>query len=192
MRKTTDRIREEAKARADDRDLTSRTDLKRQEQSKEEELKRLALELVGLKPAQLGRLQLDAVLLEAIQHAQSLGDRKARGRQVGVVRQQLRSLAAAAHALAERVTALKAGMLPSAPPVAQAPAVNEGAEQWLERFIGEGEAALEEFLLAYPEADRQALRQGLRAMQRALNSGVTTGAGQRATTRLREELLRWL
>jgi ribosome-associated protein len=194
MRKLTDRLREEAKARADDRDLTSRSDLRREENAKEIELKRLALELVGLKAAQLGRLQLDAELLEAIEHAQALGDRKAKGRQIGVVRQQLRALGTAGFVLRDRVAALKTGTLPRAPAPApeSKPKLDSASEGWVERLLAEGEGALEEFFAAYPEADRQTLRQGVRAMLRALDSGVTTPTARRASERLREEIERWV
>lgn len=193
MRKLTDRLREQAKADADDRDLTSRSDLRRAENSKEDRLKRLAQTLVELKPAQLGRLQLDDELLEAVQHAQALGDRRAQSRQIGVVRQHLRTQADGTKALGERVAALKAGMLPSAPPPPPPPeAENEQLEQWLDRFVNEGDSALEEFLTAYPEADRQALRQGTRLVAHARDSGVASSTSARAEARLRAELQRWL
>lgn len=193
MRKLTDRLREKAKADADDRDLTSRSDLRRAENTKEDRLKQLAQTLVDLKPGQLGRLQLDDELLEAVQHAQALGDRRAQSRQIGVVRQHLRTQADGTKALSERVAALKAGMLPSLPPPAAPPqAGNEQQELWLERFVNEGDPALEEFFVAYPEVDRQVLRQGTRVVARARDSGIASAASAKAEARLRAELQRWL
>jgi ribosome-associated protein len=193
MRKTTDRLREQAKAAADDRDLTSRSDLRRAENDKEDKLKRLAQSLVDLKPAQLDRLQLDAELMEAVLHAKSLGDRRAQSRQIGVVRQHLRSQADIGKALGERVEALKAGLLPSVPRPAPAPKVgNARLESWIDRFVNDGEAALEEFFGTYPEADRQTLRQSTRLVARARDSGASTTASSRAESRLRAELARWL
>ncbi len=193
MRKLTDRLREQAKADADDRDLTSRSDLRRAENTKEERLKRLAQTLVKLKPSQLERLQLDEELLEAVQHARALGDRRAQSRQIGVVRQHLRTQADGARALGERVAALEAGMLPSTRPAPQPAEVDdERLEQWLERFSSEGEPALEEFFASHPEADRQALRQDTRLVARARESGVAGGPAARAEARLRAELQRWL
>lgn len=193
MRKLTDRLREQAKADADDRDLTSRSDLRRAENDKEERLKRLAQTLVSLKPAQLQRLQLDDELLEAVQHAQALGERRAQSRQIGVVRQHLRIQPDAAKALGERVAALEAGRLPSAP--APAPVTEPEDDRvavWLDRFVNEGDPALEEFFASFPEADRQALRQGARLVARTRHGGVSSSASTRAEARVRAELQRWL
>jgi ribosomal 50S subunit-associated protein YjgA (DUF615 family) len=128
-----------------------------------------------------------------VQHAKALGERRAQSRQIGVVRQHLRTQPDGARGLAERVAALKAGMLPSAPPPAPPPAAaNEQLEQWLDRFVNEGDTALEAFFGEYPEADRQALRQGTRVLARARDTGVASSNSARAEERLRAELQRWL
>jgi len=191
MRKLSDRLREQAKAEADDRDLTSRSDLRREQDVRETELKRLAVELVRLTAKQLERLQLNELLLESITHAQALANEKAKNRQIGVVRQHLRDEPDDARALRERVRALKDGLLPSIAP-ARAPEPNEDIEAWVERFIANGDTAIEEFLALYPEAERQALRQGTRALARARDMEVTSTAAQRSAARLREEIARWL
>jgi len=192
MRKLSDRLREQAKAEADDRDLTSRSDLRREQNTRETLLKRLAVDLVRLNPKQLERLQLHELLLESITHAQALSNEKAKNRQIGVVRQNLRDEPDDARALRERLAALKDGLLPSVPPArAPAPKANQAVEAWLERFIAEGDPAFDEFFALYPEADRQALRQGTRALARARDVGVASAAAQRAEERLREEIARW-
>jgi ribosome-associated protein len=192
MRKLSDRLRVQALADADDRDLTSRSDLRRESNARELLLRKLAEDLVRLNPRQLERLALDAELLESVQHAQSLGDVKARSRQIGVVRQQLRTQADTARELRERVVALKAGALPSAPPPRDPEPVNEAVDGWVERFLSEGDTAIEEFLAEHAEADRQALRQGARALARVRDSGTSSGASNRSALRMREELQRWL
>jgi ribosome-associated protein len=193
MRKLSDRLREQAKAAADDRDLTSRSDLRREQNARETLLKRLAVELVRLTPRQLERLQLNELLLDSITHAQALGNEKAKNRQIGVVRQNLRDEPDDARALRERLAALKDGLLPSTPPVrAPEPEANEAVEGWIDRFITEGDTALEEFLVLYPEADRQVLRQGTRAVARARDMEAPSTAAQRAELRLREEIARWV
>jgi ribosome-associated protein len=193
MRKLSDRLREEAKAAADDRDLTSRSDLRREQNVRETELKRLAVELVRLTARQLDRLQLNELLLESITHAQALRNEKAKNRQIGVVRQHLRDEPDNARALRERVAALKDGLLPSTPPArAPEPAASEAVAGWIERFIAEGDPALEEFFGLHPDADRQALRQGTRALAQARDLGVASTAAQRAGARLREEIARWV
>jgi ribosomal 50S subunit-associated protein YjgA (DUF615 family) len=83
MRTLSDRLRERAKAEADDRDLTSRSDLRREQQVRETALKRLATTLVNLKPKQLERLALDEPLLEAIALARSMPTALALNRQIG-------------------------------------------------------------------------------------------------------------
>ena len=192
MRKLSDRLREQAKAEADDRDLTSRSDLRREQNTRETLLKRLAVDLVRLNPKQLERLQLHELLLESITHAQALSNEKAKNRQIGVVRQNLRDEPDDARALRERLAALKDGLLPSVPPArAPAPKANQAVEAWLERFIAEGDPAFDEFFGLYPEADRQALRQGTRTLARARDVGVASAAAQRAEERLREEIARW-
>jgi ribosome-associated protein len=193
MRKLSDRLREQARAEADDRDLTSRSDLRRAQDVRETQLKRLAVELVRLTAKQLERLQLNELLLESITHAQALSNEKAKKRQIGVVRQHQRAEPDDARELRERLTALKDGLLPSLAPARQPAAKpTEAVEGWIERFIAEGDAAFEEFLGSHPEADRQALRQGTRALARARDAGVATTAAQRAEARLREEIARWL
>jgi ribosome-associated protein len=192
MRKLSDRLREQAKAEADDRDLTSRSDLRRAQDERETQLKRLAVELVRLTAKQLERLQLNELLLESVTHAQALSNEKAKNRQIGVVRQHLRDEPDDARALRERLTALRDGLLPSvAPTRAPAPKPNQAVEAWVERFIAEGDTALEEFFALHPEADRQVLRQGTRALARAQELGAATPTAQRAGARLREELARW-
>ncbi|HEU4583370.1 MAG TPA: ribosome biogenesis factor YjgA [Polyangiaceae bacterium] len=191
MRKLSDRLREQAKAEADDRDLTSRSDLRREQNARETQLKRLAVALVRLTPKQLERLQLHELLLESITHAQALSNEKAKNRQIGVVRQHLRDEPDDARELRERLEALKDGLLPSLPP-APTPRANEAIEAWIERFIAEGDSAFDEFFATYPEADRQQLRQGTRAVARARDTGVATPAARRAEQRLHEELARWV
>ncbi len=192
MRKLSDRLREAAKAAADDRDLTSRSDLRREQNARETLLKRLAVDLVRLTPKQLERLQLNELLLDAITHAQALSNEKAKNRQIGVVRQNLRDEPDDARSLRERLAALKDGVLPSIAPRAPEPELNEDVESWVERFIADGDTAIEEFLGSYPEADRQALRQGTRAEARARDVGAGSPAVQRAAARLREEIARWV
>lgn len=175
------------------REVPSRTEKRREARTKETRLIALALELVGLKPKQLDRLDLDAELLEAVTHAQSLEDRRARNRHMGVVRQQLRSQADDGEALQARVSALKGiGVFPGTPPAPPpARAVNEALEGWVDRLAEEGDAALEEFFRLYAEADRQAVRQAARAAARARQNGLPPSLVGSAEERLRAVLAQW-
>jgi ribosome-associated protein len=172
------------------REIPSRTEKRREARTKETRLIALALELVALKPKQIERLGLDEELREAVTHAQSLEDRRARNRHMGVVRQQLRTQADDGQELEARVAALKGlGAFPSVPPTPPpARVVNEALEGWVDRLAEEGDAALEEFFRLYTEADRQAVRQAARAAGRARQNGLPASAAEQ---RLRAVLEQW-
>jgi ribosome-associated protein len=196
MRKS-DRSQQAAPPEAQGREWISRTVRRRGEHNRDETLKKLAQELVALKPRQIERLQLDAELLESITHCQSLEDPKARNRQIGVVRQHLRAQGQAALDLTERIAGLKgagAGACPTAPPPPPEPIPesNPVLAGWVERLAEEGDAALDEFMTLYPGADRQGLRQAARATAKARQAGPARAAALRATARLREALEAWL
>lgn len=193
MRTLSDRLRERAKAEADDRDLTSRSDLRREQQVRETALKRLATTLVNLKPKQLERLALDEPLLEAIALARSMPTALALNRQIGVVRQHLRERGDGWRELASRVAELEAGTLASTPPTAPAEAeASPEVTSWIERLTSEGDAGLAAFLELHPEADRQALRQAARAAMKARESGLPLRSIKKADERLRRSLEAWL
>jgi len=196
MRKS-DRSQEAAPPVAQGREWISRTVRRRGEHNRDETLKKLAKELVALKPRQIERLQLDAELLESVTHCQSLEDPKARNRQIGVVRQQLRSQGDAALALSDRIAGLKgagAGASPTAPPPVPEPLpeTNPVLASWVERLAEEGDTALDEFLTLHPGADRQGLRQAARTFAKARLGGAARAAALRAEARLREALEAWL
>jgi ribosome-associated protein len=174
VRTLEDRRREQAKAEADDRDLESRTDRRRQQDAQETRLKALAMRLVSSKPGALERLGLDEELAAAIATARVIRSAPARNRQVNVVRQHLRALVPAAlEALVRRVEEPgRAGPAPAmaAPSTPLAPS-SQAAQRWLERLADEGDAALEALVSEHPSADRQPLRQGRRELARARAEG---------------------
>jgi ribosome-associated protein len=192
MRTLSDRLREQAQADADDRDLTSRTDRRRAQNTRETALKDLAVALVGLKPKQLERFELSEQLLSAIASAQAMKSPNARNRQVSVVRQHLRDLGPGVELIEARLAALKGGSAaPGAMPAAVAasePPSNSALAAWLERLVSEGDPALEELLGAHPEADRQSIRQAARAAAKVRQTGGLASAVKRADERLRKEL----
>src|SRR6187455_2491757 len=103
MRTLADRLHEKAKADADDRELESRSDRRRQQDARETLLKELATRLVAARATALGRLGLDEELRAAIATAQAIRSAPARNRQINVVRQHLRALGPAADALARQL-----------------------------------------------------------------------------------------
>lgn len=197
MRTLADRQREREKAEADDRDLTSRTDRRREQSSREAALKRLARRLVGLKPHQLARLGLEEELRDAVDHARAIRSPNAQNRQIGVVRQHLRDMGAAAGALEQRLarvtgaSSTPAELVRGAPPAQVTPPpggpMADGLAPWLERLVGEGDAALEQLLAAHPALDRQQLRHQLRALVKA-RARASTADSERAKQRLRMTL----
>jgi ribosome-associated protein len=196
MRKS-DRSQAAPPPEAPGREWISRTVRRRGEHNRDEALKKLAQELVALKPRQLERLQLDAELLESVTHCQALEDPKARNRQIGVVRQHLRAQGDAALTVSERIAGLKgagAGASPSAPPPPPEPIpeTNPVLASWVERLAEEGDVALDEFLTLHPGADRQGLRQAARTLSKARLGGAGRAAAVRAEARLRESLEAWL
>jgi ribosome-associated protein len=192
MRSLADRFHEQALADADERDLISRTDRRREQNTRETALKDLAVRLVALKARQLERMGLGEPIIIAIELAQAIKSPNARNRQVTVVRQHLRDLGPVVEDIDTRLKALLQGL--PLPDLAGAPEENN-AEQaaevlsWSERLITSGDTALEEFLHQYGDAERQQLRQQTRAAVKA-RRGTDAPAIERAESRLRLSLQR--
>ena len=134
MRTLADRRNEQAKANADDRELESRTDRRRQQDAHETMLKGVANRLVDAKPTVLQRLELDEELLTAIATAQAIRSAPARNRQVNVVRQHLRALGPSLDALVRRLDGPSRGPVShGAPPSKPGPAPSPAVQAWCER-----------------------------------------------------------
>jgi ribosome-associated protein len=187
MRTLADRRHEQAIADADDRDLESRTDRRRQQEAHETLLKSLATRLVGMKPAALDRLGLEEELLAAIATAQAIKSAPARNRQVNVVRQHLRSLGPSLQPLIRQLEGnpSRSGAVGAAPPKPPVPAASEQVVAWVERLVESGDEALEQFVAQNPEVDRQQLRQRTRELSRARVTAVGAALA-RSEARLRE------
>ncbi len=59
-------------------------------------------------------------------------------------------------------------------------------EQWRQRMLEQGDAALQAFLREYPQTDRQQIRQMIRSAQREQAQGKPVGAGKKLFRLLRE------
>lgn len=191
MRSLADRLHEQAIADADDRELTSRTDRRREQLARETELKALAVKLVGLKPQKLPHLGLEEEVVNAILTAQAIKSPNAKNRQVSVVRQHLRELDA--DAVDDLVVLLEArdrGVAPRQPTPSSVESASV-AGTWTERLVVEGDVALDELLQRYPDLDRQVLRQRIRAVAKAARSAGAPEL-ERTRDRLRLDLLRFL
>jgi ribosomal 50S subunit-associated protein YjgA (DUF615 family) len=195
MRSLADRFHQQALADADDRELISRTDKRRQQTTRETALKDLATRLVALKPRQLERMALAEPTLVAIYTAQAIKSPPARNRQVTVVRQHLRDLGPRVDDIEARLQALLLGVaLPALDGVAVEVIREKAAPEvlsWSERLTSEGDVALEEFLRHHPDADRQLLRQQARAASKAGRAADAVSL-ERAQSKLRVSIERCL
>lgn len=144
------------------RELRSRGDLNRERKATEKRLSALATTLTGLSAKQLGKLDLDERIVDAVDEARRMTSNAARIRQLRIVRRELRG--SDSHAIALAVDALLNPIGVS--PTATATAKSE-AQGWAERFVDEGPKALERFLAVHTHADRQHLRGLVRNVHRA-------------------------
>lgn len=217
MRSLKDRQRQDDLAEADDRDLVSRSDKRKDRNDSENALKELALSLVDLKPKNLKRVELPEYVRESIVKAKSFPSPKARNRQVLVVRQHLRELDS--EALQDQVTDILFPPIHRRPepspdavvdasepataetsepaaaetePVEPAPPMDKPARvaDWELRLGSQGDAALALLVEEYPHANRQLLRQQLRVVRKKLAPEDTAALKlqKRAELKLRQVL----
>lgn len=151
MRKLSDRLREEAKE--DPRDLSSRTDARREQRESEDALTELATRLTELGKKHFARLSLPEYLAIAVVEARRITSPPALERQLRVVRRVLRGLD-----IAPILAALDELEHPR-----ESHDVHRRALQWAQRLLVEGEAGLQQFLESFPHADRTRVRTLMRA-----------------------------
>lgn len=149
----------------DERDLSSRSDARRENRELEEKLSRLAKQLVELRPALLEKLGLPEPVLDVVNDAQAMRDARARNRQLRLVRTALRE--SDWSLIAARVEALlKHGVVPAAL-AGENPELTARAPEWAARLVGGGDEAIEALIAEYPGADRTHLRNLVREVRKA-------------------------
>ena len=126
-------------------DLPSRCQLKRDSQ----ELRDMGEQLVLMPNAHLDKITLDSSLLAAIKEARRLKSLDARRRQIQYIGKLMRNMD-----LTEIRYSLEK-LNHQSQTFRQHFAM---LEQWRDRLIDEGNSAIEEFLIDYPNADRQQIR----------------------------------
>lgn len=126
-------------------DLPSRSQLKRENQ----ELRDMGEQLVLLAKSQLEKITLDDSLKAAIQEARRLKNLDARRRQLQYIGKLLRNI---------DVTDIKYSLEKLNHQSQTFRQHFAKLEEWRDRFINEGNNAIEDFIAQYPEADRQQLR----------------------------------
>ena len=146
-----------------DRDRRSRGDVARENKAEEKRLAELTTALIGLSSKQLGKLGLDEEVLGAVNEARRMTTHGARARQMRIVRRALRGSDNVA--IGEAVHNL---INPHGRPSPSARA----AQGWVDRFLDEGNDAVEDFLASHETADRQHLKGLLRNVRKADASKV--------------------
>ena len=139
--------------------LPSRSQLKRDSQ----ELRDMGEQLVLMPNAYLDKITMDSSLLAAIKEARRLKNLDARRRQIQYIGKLMRNMD-----LTEiRYSVEKLNH--------QSQTFRQHfamLEQWRDRLIDEGNSAIEEFLIAYPNADRQQIRNLSRQAGREKNGSA--------------------
>jgi ribosome-associated protein len=140
-------------------DLPSRSQLKRDSQ----ELRDMGAQLVQMPNAHLDKITMDNTLLAAIKEARRLKSNDARRRQIQYIGKLMRNmdLTEIRHSVEKlnhqsQTFRQHFAML----------------EQWRDRLIDEGNDAIEEFLTAFPNADRQQIRNLSRQAGREKNDSA--------------------
>jgi ribosome-associated protein len=114
---------------------------------------KLAQTLAALSDAQLARVPLSDDLRAEVQRTRAVTQQIARKRQSQYLAKQMRKLDDS------ELDAIRAALEHDREYAHRETAALHRVEQWRERLIGEGDAALTELLQEFPSADRQHLRQ---------------------------------
>jgi ribosome-associated protein len=142
-------------------DLPSRSQLKRDSQ----ELRDLGEQLVLMANSHLEKITLDSSLLAAIKEARRLKNLDARRRQIQYIGKLMRNI---------DLTEIRYSidkLNHQSQTFRQHFAI---LEQWRDRLIDEGNSAIEEFLIDYPNADRQKIRNLSRQASREKTGSAKT------------------
>src|SRR5579863_6177606 len=113
---------------------------------------KLAQTLADLSDAQLAHVPLSADLREEVQRARAVKQQIARKRQSQYLAKQMRKLDD------DELDAIRAALEHDRDLAHRETAVLHQIETWRERLIGEGDEALNELIVQFPQADRQQLR----------------------------------
>ncbi|MFT3763075.1 MAG: ribosome biogenesis factor YjgA [Pseudoxanthomonas sp.] len=120
------------------------------------EIRALAEKLAALPPARLAKLPIPENLLPHIHETRRITSHIAHKRQLQFLAKQMR------REDDETLAAIREALDDSGESVRKATALLHQAEQWRERLLADGDAALAELLDEFPAADRQKLRQLIR------------------------------
>lgn len=142
-------------------------------------LQKIGEALVALAPSQLDQIALPDNLLHAIREMHKLKTHESRRRHMQYIGKLMR------HVDIEPIqAALKKIQMNREKNTAQFHQI----EQWRDRLIAEGDAALQAFIDLYPQADRQKFRQLMRQAKQDRENAKDTG-NEKALFRLIRELI---
>ena len=161
MHKLSHYLEDQAKREQDDRELTSRSDLRRERKQSEQAHADLARALCDCTKKQFERLVLEDALYQVAIQARKIDSPAAKYRALRLVRRELRD--SDADSVRKQLEALNS---PKTPPPHGEP------ERWMQRLVTEGDNALAAFVSAYPDADRQRLRQLLIRARKASGANL--------------------
>lgn len=176
VRKLEHYLADQARRDADDRNLVSRTEERRESQRVEAELLALATKLTQLKHGRLEQLGLSEDCLEIIAELRVIESPPARNRALKRLRAELRY--ADVEQLKRTLDALSDPRTPQR---------RDAADVWCDRLLGGNDAALSEFVAEHPRANRSQLRTLLRNRLRAKGS-ETKRAQDRLLSAIREAM----
>jgi ribosome-associated protein len=163
---------------SDDFDLPegpSKSELKRQMQDRQ----KLGEKLARLNKQQLATIPLDTTLLEAITDYQRFKHNEARRRQMQFVGKLMRD--ADIEAIEHAYELTQAGSEASKK-------VQHKLELWRDRLVKEGDAAINNALLEFPQLDRQIARQLIREAQKEQKENKAPAASRKLFKYLKEEM----
>ena len=136
-------------------------------------------QLTRLNNSQLARFDLPEAVLSAILDCQSISSYGARKRQLKYIGKLLRDV--------DMDDAIQRLNLLTQHKAQDAQALHK-LENWRERLINEGDAALSELLTEYPEIDRQHLRQLLRSIDKETKQNQPPKSYRKLFQYLKEQL----
>jgi len=159
---------------ADDDFLISKSQLKRDAEAQQE----LGLKLVNLSDGKLAKIPLDEDLFDAIKLAQRIRNtREGYRRQLQLIGKMMRN----------RDTAtIERGLAELEQSHDEQNALFHQLEKYRDHILADGDAAIQQFLAAYPHADRQKLRQFYRQASKQQQQGKAPAAARELFKYLRE------
>ena len=142
-----------------------------------EALQKLGEDLIALKNSELAQFDLPENLLNAIQQARSISSHGGLKRQRQYIGKVMRSIDATS--VINKLDELR-----------RKHDINSGhfkqLEHWRDRILAEGNKAIDELLIEYPQADRQMLRQLQRNSQKEQQEGKPPAAARQLFKYLRQ------